>query len=472
MVIQKNKTQLAVLGAGPGGYHSAFRAADAGFEVTLIDTNRALGGACLHVGCIPSKTLLHLSELLDEKNYLTECGIDLGEPKINLSRLREYKNKVISQLSKGLSQLASKRKVRFYSGRGSFLDAHTLRLNDENGGEEHLSFDYAVVATGSRPFIPEAWHFESPFLMNSSRALDLEDVPQKFLVIGGGYIGLEIGSVYAALGSQVTLVEQLPTLLSQTDPDLVAPLRKKMEKKFSALYLSSRILSLNEIEGEIKVKIETLQGLKEEIFNKVLIAVGRIPNSSGLNLSATQVKLDKQGFIVVDPHQKTEEPHIFAIGDICPGPMLAHKASYEARIVVDNLKGNPARFDAKAIPCVVYTNPQIAWCGLTENEAKKLGQEVRVLTFPWIALGAAVSRGKTNGLTKIIVDPKNGQVKGAGITGHGAGDLIAEMVLAIEMGATATDLAMAIHPHPSLSESIMEASELYEGGSVHLFKQR
>lgn len=470
MAIIKNKTQLAVLGAGPGGYACAFRAADAGFEVALIDTSEALGGACLHVGCIPSKTLLHVSELLGEKDYLKECGIDLGEPKINLSQLREYKNKIINQLSKGLTQLASKRKVRFYSGRGSFLDAHTLRLNDEKGGEEHLGFDYAVVATGSRPFIPEAWRFESPFLMNSSRALDLEDIPQKFLVIGGGYIGLEIGNIYQALGSQVVLVEQMAALLSQTDADLVNPLRKKIEKKFSALYLSSKVLSLQEVEGGIKVKIETLQGLKEEIFNKVLIAVGRIPNSSGLNLASTQVKMDKQGFILVDSHQQTEEPHIFAIGDICPGPMLAHRASYEARIVVDNLKGNPACFDAKAIPCVVYTNPQIAWCGLTENEAKKSGQEVRVLRFPWIALGSAVSRGKTNGLTKIIVDPKSGLVLGAGITGNGAGDLIAEMVLAVEMGATAADLAMTIHAHPSLSESIMEASELFEGTGVHLYK--
>jgi dihydrolipoamide dehydrogenase len=461
-----SSTQIAVIGAGPGGYAAAFYAADLGFQVALIDADVDPGGVCLYRGCIPSKALLHAAKVLGESKHAAAWGIEFAAPKINLDQLRGWKNRVVSKLTGGLGQVARFRKVRYIQGRASFVDARTLSI-----GQENLPFDHAIIATGSRPSMPPGFP-TSTRVMDSTGALDLPDIPKRLLVVGGGYIGLELGSVYAALGSEVTVVEMMPGLLPGADRDLVAVLAKRMEGALKAVLLETKVASIVEEGAIVRVTLEGKNGKSAAEFDRVLVSVGRRPNSEVPGLDRTRVKVNQRGFIDVDPARRTAEPSIFAIGDVVGEPMLAHKASHEARVAVDAIAGKNAAFEPQAIPAVVFTDPEIAWCGLTETEAERRGQTVEVAKFPWAALGRAMTLDRPEGFTKLLIDPTTERVLGVGIVGAGAGELIAEGVVAIEMGATAADLAMSIHPHPTLPETIMEAAEVFFGHSTHVYKPK
>jgi dihydrolipoamide dehydrogenase len=461
-----SSTQIAVIGAGPGGYAAAFYAADLGFQAALIDADVDPGGVCLYRGCIPSKALLHAAKVLGESKHATAWGIEFAAPKINLDQLRGWKNRVVSKLTGGLGQVARFRKVRYIQGRASFVDARTLSI-----GQENLTFDHAIIATGSRPSMPPGFP-TSTRVMDSTGALDLPDIPKRLLVVGGGYIGLELGSVYAALGSEVTVVEMMPGLLPGADRDLVAVLAKRMEGVLRAVLLETKVASIVEEGAIVRVTLEGKNGKSVAEFDRVLVSVGRRPNSEVPGLDRTRVKVNQRGFIDVDPARRTAEPSIFAIGDVVGEPMLAHKASHEARVAVDTIAGKNAAFEPQAIPAVVFTDPEIAWCGLTETEAERRGQTVEVAKFPWAALGRAMTLDRPEGFTKLLIDPATERVLGVGIVGAGAGELIAEGVVAIEMGATAADLAMSIHPHPTLPETIMEAAEVFFGHSTHVYKPK
>ncbi|HEX2344330.1 MAG TPA: dihydrolipoyl dehydrogenase [Vicinamibacterales bacterium] len=461
-----SSTQIAVIGAGPGGYAAAFYAADLGFQAALIDADVDPGGVCLYRGCIPSKALLHAAKVLGESKHATAWGIEFAAPKINLDQLRGWKNRVVSKLTGGLGQVARFRKVRYIQGRASFVDARTLSI-----GQENLTFDHAIIATGSRPSMPPGFP-TSTRVMDSTGALDLPDIPKRLLVVGGGYIGLELGSVYAALGSEVTVVEMMPGLLPGADRDLVAVLAKRMEGVLRAVLLETKVASIVEEGAIVRVTLEGKNGKSVAEFDRVLVSVGRRPNSEVPGLDRTRVKVNQRGFIDVDPARRTAEPSIFAIGDVVGEPMLAHKASHEARVAVDAIAGKNAAFEPQAIPAVVFTDPEIAWCGLTETEAERRGQTVEVAKFPWAALGRAMTLDRPEGFTKLLIDPATERVLGVGIVGAGAGELIAEGVVAIEMGATAADLAMSIHPHPTLPETIMEAAEVFFGHSTHVYKPK
>jgi dihydrolipoamide dehydrogenase len=464
-----SSTQIAVIGAGPGGYAAAFYAADLGFQVALIDADVDPGGVCLYRGCIPSKALLHAAKVVGDSKHATAWGIEFGAPKINLDQLRDWKSRVVSKLTGGLGQVAKYRKVRYIQGRASFVDAHTLAIAPS---AENLRFDHAILATGSRPAMPPGFPPASARVMDSTAALDLPDIPKRLLVVGGGYIGLELGTVYAALGSDVTVVEMMPGLLPGADRDLVAVLAKRMEGVCKAILLETKVASIVEDGAVVRVTLEGKSGRSAAEFDRVLVSVGRRPNSEVPGLDRTQVKVNQRGFIEVDPARRTAEPSIFAIGDVVGEPMLAHKASHEARVAVDAIAGKNVAFEPQAIPAVVFTDPEIAWCGLTETEAERSGQTVEVAKFPWAALGRAMTLDRPEGFTKLLVDPGSGRVLGVGIVGAGAGELIAEGVLAIEMGATAADLAMTIHPHPTLPETIMEAAEVFFGHSTHVYKPK
>ncbi len=473
-----SSTQIAVIGAGPGGYAAAFYAADLGYEVALIDTDADPGGVCLYRGCIPSKALLHAAKVVGESKHAAAWGIEFADPKINLDQLRGWKNGVVSKLTGGLGQVARFRKVRFIQGRASFADAQTLSIvtNAENAEKaedaESLRFDRAIIATGSRPSMPPDFPAASPRVMDSTAALDLPDVPRRLLVVGGGYIGLELGSVYAALGSEVTVVEMMPGLLPGADRDLVNVLAKRMERVCKAILLETKVASIAEEGDAVRVTLDGKSGRSAAEFDRVLVSVGRRPNSEVPGLDRTRVKVTPRGFIEVDPARRTAEPSIFAIGDVVGEPMLAHKASHEARVAVDAIAGKNVVFEPRAIPAVVFTDPEIAWCGLTETEAERLGQAVEVAKFPWAALGRAMTLDRPEGFTKLLIDPATERVLGVGIVGAGAGELIAEGVVAIEMGATASDLAMSIHPHPTLPETLMEAAEVFFGHSTHVYKPK
>jgi dihydrolipoamide dehydrogenase len=461
-----SSTQIAVIGAGPGGYAAAFYAADLGFQVALIDADVDPGGVCLYRGCIPSKALLHAAKVLGESKHAAAWGIEFAAPKINLDQLRGWKNRVVSKLTGGLGQVARFRKVRYIQGRANFVDARTLSI-----GQENLPFDHAIIATGSRPSMPPGFP-TSTRVMDSTGALDLPDIPKRLLVVGGGYIGLELGSVYAALGSEVTVVEMMPGLLPGADRDLVAVLAKRMEGALKAVLLETKVASIVEEGAIVRVTLEGKNGKSAAEFDRVLVSVGRRPNSEVPGLDRTRVKVNQRGFIDVDPARRTAEPSIFAIGDVVGEPMLAHKASHEARVAVDAIAGKNAAFEPQAIPAVVFTDPEIAWCGLTETEAERRGQTVEVAKFPWAALGRAMTLDRPEGFTKLLIDPTTERVLGVGIVGAGAGELTAEGVVAIEMGATAADLAMSIHPHPTLPETIMEAAEVFFGHSTHVYKPK
>jgi dihydrolipoamide dehydrogenase len=463
-----DKVQLVVVGGGPGGYAAAFHAAALGLDVTLVDPEANPGGVCLYRGCIPSKALLHAAKLIHDARAAEEQGLSFGEPAIDLPRLRAWKDGVVAKLTGGLGQLTRQHKVRYVRGRARLVDRSTLEI-ESDGKKSRLAFEHALLATGSAPVALPGFP-KSPRVLDSTSALDLPDVPRRLLVVGGGYIGLELGSVYAALGSRVTIVEMLPGLLPGVDPDLVRPLAKRLEGQCESIRLGTRVASVEESKAALEVRFDG--AAEPETFDRVLVAVGRKPSSQGLGLEATGVKVDERGFVQVDPQRRTAEPTIFAIGDLVGQPMLAHKASHEGRTAVEAIAGRKVAFEPRAIPAVVFTDPEIAYCGLSESEAKEQGRPVEIARFPWAASGRALTLGRDDGVTKLVLEPETERVLGVGITGPGAGELIAEGVLAVEMGATARDLALTIHPHPTLSETVMEAAEVFFGESTHVFRPK
>ena len=465
--------RVAVVGAGPGGYAAAFRAADHGLEVTLVDPETNPGGVCLYRGCIPSKALLHVAQIIREAKDASGWGVEFAAPLIDVERVRAWKDEVVAKLTSGLAALGKARNVRHVQGRATFVDAHVLAV-EGNGPRRHkIEFDSAIIATGSRPAVPEALTLDSDRMMTSTDALALRDVPGSLLVIGGGYIGLELGTVYAALGSRVTLVEMTDQLLPGVDSDLVRPVAAAVGRAFDAIHLTTGVTRLREIADGIAVTIKGGKGEDREIvFDKVLVATGRRPNSSGLGLENTAVRVADSGFIAVDAQRRSGEPNVFAIGDVAGQPMLAHKATHEGTLAADVIAGRSAVWEPRAIPAVVFTDPEIAWCGLTETQARASGTAIEVSRFPWQASGRAMTLGRAEGVTKVVHQPETGRVLGVGICGHSAGELIAEGVLAIEMGAVVEDLAASIHPHPTLSETVMEAAEVARGWSVHVKRKR
>ena len=460
-------TDLTIIGAGPGGYAAAFLAADKGMKVTLIDAGEKPGGTCLHVGCIPSKALLHTAKLITDAREAAAFGLHFDPPRIDLGGVRGQWQKVVGTLSTNLLGLCKTRKVDFVRGRARFADGRTLQLDDGR----RLTFRNCILATGSVPVKPPALALDSPRVMDSTAALRLEELPASLLVVGGGYIGLELGYVYAALGSKVTVVELTPSLLPGVDSDLVQPLQKRLKGLFHKIYLNTKVVRLTETPKGVKVVLEGADVEdKEPTFDRVLVAVGRRPNSRDLGLETTKVQLDEKGFVKVDPQRRTTEEAIYAVGDVAGEPMLAHKAAFEGKVAVEAIAGESVAYDVRAVPAVVFTDPEIAWCGLTQNDAKKQGREVKVERFPWAASGRAATIGRTEGVTKLIVDPETDVVLGIGICGVGAGELIGEGVLAVEMAASARDLAMSMHPHPTLTETIMEDAELLHGSATHYYK--
>ena len=467
-----SRIRLAVLGAGPGGYAAAFYAADLGMDVTLVAEEKNPGGVCLYKGCIPSKALLHVAKVIDEAHHATDWGITFSEPTIDVDKLRAYKNRVVEKLTGGTGQVAKLRKVRYVQGRASIVDATTLRVRTADGGEETVTADYVILATGSHPTRIPSLSLDSPRVLDSTGALDLPEIPKTMLVIGGGYIGLELGSVYAALGTKVSVVEMTPGLLPGADRDLVRILNQRAEKVFEKIYLSTKVTAMKDGKKGVTVSFEGEGAPKEQTFDYVLVSIGRRPNANIEGLDRTKVKVDPKGFIVTDGQRRTDEPTMFAIGDVAGEPMLAHKASHEARVAVEAIAGHKAVFEPAAIPAVVFTDPEIAWAGLTEAEAEKQGLTVEVARFPWGASGRAIAIDRVDGMTKLIVDPKTERVLGVGIVGSGAGELISEGVLAIEMGATVSDVKLTIHPHPTLGETVMEAAEQFFGQATHVYKPK
>jgi dihydrolipoamide dehydrogenase len=470
-------TRLVVLGGGPGGYAAAFLAADEGIEVTLVEADSRLGGTCLLRGCIPSKALLHVARVIGEVEELRhDWGVEYPPAKLDVNKIRERKDKVISTLSGGLKQIAKRRNVKVIHARGMFENSTTLKLegNDASIPEDRkLTFDHCIVATGSTPAMPSVFNIGSDRVMDSTGALALADLPQSLLVIGGGYIGLEMGTVYASLGSQVSVVELLDGLLPGADRDLVKPLQKRLMPLFGErIFLNTKVGSLGLRDNKVEVAFEGPGKFGTEQYDRVLVSVGRRPSSRGFGLENTQVQLDEKGFIKVDASMRTADPHILAIGDVAGEPMLAHKATHEGRVAAEVVAGKPVSFDRLAIPAVVFTDPEIAWCGLTEEQAKKEGRKYEVGLYPWAASGRAVALGRTEGLTKILIEPETERVLGVGIVGAGAGELIAEAVLAIEMGCEVRDLTESIHPHPTLSETVMNAGEAFFGTATEIYKPR
>jgi dihydrolipoamide dehydrogenase len=464
---------IAIIGGGPGGYAAAFLAADLGLKVTLIDPELNPGGVCLYRGCIPSKALLHIAKLIDETRHAKNWGLDYSDPKIDLPRLRSWKEGVVKKLTGGLGVLSKQRKVEYIQGRAAFENSNTLRVSRTNSAEESLTFDRIVIATGSRPAIVPSLKLETPRMMDSTSALDLSEVPGTLLVVGGGYIGLELGTVYAALGSKVSVVEMLSGLLPGADRDLVIPLHKRIEKIFDSILLNTTVAAVKEESGGIRVSFDGPEVKeREKLFDKVLVSVGRKPNSEIPGLEKTQVKVGQRGFIQVNKQLQTDDPAIYAIGDVVGEPMLAHKASHEGRTAVEAIAGHKVAFEPNAIPAVVFTDPEIAWCGLTETQAQKDNREIKVAKFPWGASGRAMTIDRTEGMTKLVIDPQTERVLGVGIVGVGAGELIAEGVLAIEMGALAKDIALTIHPHPTLSETVMESAEVFFGTSTDVYRPK
>ncbi|MBF0632631.1 MAG: dihydrolipoyl dehydrogenase [Magnetococcales bacterium] len=460
---------VVVIGGGPGGYAAAFLAADHGFKTTLVDLQAHPGGVCLHWGCIPSKALLHAAKIIAEAREAATIGIRFQTPEIDLNALRAWKNKVVGNLTSGLGQQCQKRNVTFIQGRASFLSSDRITIHTPNGERNEITFDHCILATGSIPRTLPELKSESPRIMDSTRALELEEIPGKLLVVGGGVIGLELGSVYASLGSRVTFMEMTPGLLPGADRDLVRPLSKRISTWADKIMLETRIAQVAETDQGIQVTFADKDGTQStETFDRVLVSVGRVPNSDGLGLEHTRVELER-GFVKVDRSQKTADPRIQAIGDLTGGPMLAHKASHEARVAVEVLAGKKGEFDARGIPAVAFTDPELAWVGLTETEAQKQGITVKTVRFPWGASGRAQTLSHADGVTKLIIDPETERILGVGIAGSGAGELIAEGVLALEMGATAYDLAATIHPHPTLSETLMEAADVFLGHCTHYF---
>lgn len=461
------ESEVVVIGAGPGGYAAAFRAADLGMDVTLIDTAEGPGGVCLFRGCIPSKTYLHLSELLHDAAGAGEMGIAFGRPEIDIAGVRRWKETVVGKLAGGLVQLAEQRGIQRLRGRAEFVSSSEIRIqgSDISG----IRFQHAVIATGSRPIPLTGGSFEKDGrIMSSTAALALPDIPGRLLVVGGGYVGLEIGMIYAALGSEIHLVEMGDRLLPGIDADLVAPLARRLDTAFRAVHLNTRVEEIQTRDAGVDVSFSGDGAGAGGSFDRVLVAIGRSPNTRGIGLENTRVETDERGFIVVDDRQRTADRHIYAVGDVTGGMMLAHKASREGKIAAEVLAGEPSAFDARAIPAVVYTDPQIACCGLDEATAARENRAVEVRRFPWKYSGRALTMGAGEGMTKIIADPATQRILGVGIVGRGAEGLISEGVLAVEMGAVVEDVAFTIHPHPTLSETEAEAAEIFLGSALHV----
>ncbi|HEY4261788.1 MAG TPA: dihydrolipoyl dehydrogenase [Schlesneria sp.] len=467
------KTQVLVLGGGPGGYPAAFEAADHGLQVTLVDEGAQPGGVCLNRGCIPSKALLHIAKLINETRESAEHGLTFAAPKIDLAKLREWKNNgVVGKLTGGVRTLSQMRGINLIGARGTFLDANTVELKYPDGKTDKLTFEKAIIATGSSPAVPPVFQIGDPRVMDSTGALELADIPGSLLVVGGGYIGLEMGTVYAALGSKVTVVELTAGLLPGADRDLVRPLQKRLEKQLTAIHLNTKVEGLKVTKSGIEATLAGEGVAPKQTFDRVLISIGRRPNNKGFGLENTGVQLDEKGFIKVDRQRRTNVPHILAIGDVAGEPMLAHKATREAKVAAEVLAGGPAEFDNIAIPAVVFTDPEIAWVGLMEHEAAAQNREVKVVKFNWGASGRAISLARPDGLTKLIVDPKTERILGVGIVGVSAGEMIAEAALAVETAAVARDLAETIHAHPTLGETLMEAAESVYGQATHSYRPK
>jgi len=459
---------IVVIGAGPGGYAAAFRAADLGKSVLLIDKDKTLGGVCLNRGCIPSKALLHISRGINEVAHLSKAGVSFGPPTINIDTIRAYKEKIVSQLNSGISQLAKQRKVKTVSGTATFLSNKEISIETERETIQ-ANFDKCIIAAGSTTSMIPGAPKDHPGVLTSKTALDLVDVPKNFLVIGGGVIGVELGQVYSALGSQVTVVEYLPDLIPGADPDIVKPLYRKLKTQFKSILTSSKVTQIIPSNDKLKISIESNNVEQKHIFDKVLVAIGRKPNIDLLNIEVTDIVINEKGFINVDVYQRTSVKHIFAIGDITGNPMLAHKASHEGKVAAEVASGVPSAMDARAIPSVVYTDPEIAWVGLTEIDAKEKNIDYDIGVFPWAASGKAMILNASQGKTKILFDPDTKRVLGAGVVGPSAGDLISEAVLAIEMGADVEDIGLTVHPHPTLGETFGAAAEMYSGTITDLF---
>lgn len=456
------KTNLVIIGAGPGGYTAAFRAVELGQEVTLIDPELNPGGVCLYRGCIPSKALLHAAGLINETAESSAIGITFSKPKIDLERIRNWKNEVIKTLTSALGKKVDKLKITAIRGMAKFIDEHTLEIKLSDGQQEILAFEQAILATGSSPMMLSGQNNTSKRVWDSSGALEINSVPNSLLVVGGGYIGLELGSVYAAFGSKVAVAELTDGLLPGCDRDLVSVLKRRLDKKFNSIMLNTRVESFKEQKNGLMVTFMNQEDeTSKQLFENVLVAIGRRPNTQNLGLENTSIKLDEKGFIEVDAQMRTAHKHIFAIGDIAGEPMLAHKAYAEANVAVEAAVGKKTVFDPRAIPAVVFTDPEIAWCGLTENDARARKIKVKTAKFPWRGNGRTLTLARDDGMTKIIIDPETDRILGVGMVGPGAGELIAEAVVAIEMAAVNEDLRRSIHPHPTLSETIFEAAEMF-----------
>jgi dihydrolipoamide dehydrogenase len=469
--MEPTKTEVVVVGAGPGGYAAAFYAADLGKKVILVEQDKKLGGVCLNRGCIPSKALLYATHTLSLAKEAEHRGITFQTPNVDLAKLRFWKDSVIAKLSSGVAQLAKLRGVEVWAGRGYFEDSNTLRVETEEG-QKFINYDQAIIAVGSKSALPKAFDLGNPRVMTSREALEVEEIPENLLVIGGGYIGMELGTVYASLGSKIVLVEAMDGILMGADPDLARPVAAYAKKNFKEVRLKTKVGKMSTQGKQIKVEMEVDGQKKEELYDRVLVAVGRVPNCEDIGLENTKVTRDEKGFIKVNQKQQTEDPAIYAIGDVAGGVLLAHKASREARVAVEVILGEDSVFSDVVIPAVVFTDPELAWCGLTEGEAKQKGITVEVAKFPWAASGRALTFDRPDGLTKLIIDPETERILGVGIVGSGAGELIAEGVLAVEAGLTAKDLAMSIHPHPTLSETLMEAAEVFYGHPTHTFVKK
>jgi len=478
LMSETSNLNIAVVGAGPGGYAAAFLAADLGMTVTLIDPEVNPGGVCLYRGCIPSKALLHVAKLVEESHQAKDWGIEFAAPKIDLARLRSWKEGVVKKLTGGLGILSKQRKVHYVQGRAAFENSTTLRVKKSDGAEEALTFDRIIIATGSRPAIVPTLKLDTPRMMDSTGALNLEDIPGSLLVVGGGYIGLELGSVYTALGTRVTVVEMLSGLLPGADRDLVLPLHKRLEKMFDGILLNTTVAAVKDEGSGIRATFEGADvGVseakpREKVFDRVLVSVGRKPNSEIAGLEKTRVQVGQRGFIQVNKQLQTDDPAIYAIGDVVGEPMLAHKAMHEGRTAAEAIAGHKVAFEPNAIPAVVFTDPEVAWCGLTETQAQNENREIKVAKFPWAASGRAITLDRPEGMTKLLIDPQTERVLGVGIVGVGAGEMIAEGVLAIEMAALARDVAMTIHPHPTLSETVMESAEVFFGTSTDIYRPK
>jgi len=467
------ETQLVVVGAGPGGYAAAFYAADLGMQVTLVDLEKNPGGTCLYRGCIPSKAYLHVAKLINEVKHSENWGVKFSEPELDIDKIRTYKEGVVEKLTTGNGGLVKQRKINYLQGKGSFLNSTTLKVELVEGGQEEVKFEKAIIATGSSPAKIPGLTIDSPRVMNSNGALELEDIPEKLLVVGGGIIGFEMASVYSTFGSNVTVVELLPQVLTGADKDLARIITGEMKNRGLEIYTDTKVAGIKEVEDGIEA---TLEGKKVEepiqVFDKVLVSIGRTPNTAKLGLENTSVKVDEKGFVVANKKQETDDPNIFAIGDVVGQPMLAHKAHAEGRVAVDNINGSSKEFNPKTIPSVLYTDPELAWAGLTELEAKAEKRKVAVQRVPWASNGRSQAQDRIDGSTKLIIDPETEAILGVGIAGMGAGEMVAEVALAIEQGLKAKDIAHLIHAHPTVSETIMEAAEMFYGTATHIYRPK